>query len=102
MDLKNVSEEKNKMSKYIRELEQKNDDLERTERMIMESVAVKESLLNNAIEKNALLELEIDEKESLQEKLQRLMDETNGKCLVDFDCVYRPDTSRFRKFLKYL
>jgi predicted nucleic acid-binding Zn-ribbon protein len=41
--------------KYIRELEQKNDDLERSHRVIKKSVAEFESKLNSAIECNALL-----------------------------------------------
>lgn len=60
---------------YIRELEQKNDDLERAHRIVTESVVGIETMLNAAYEKNALLEMEVDEKELLQVKLQRLMDE---------------------------
>lgn len=63
---------------YIRELEQKNDDLERANRIVSESVEGIETMLNLAYEKNALLEMEIDEKEAMQVKLQRLMDETRG------------------------
>lgn len=66
------------MQSYIRELEQKNDDLERAERMITESVAAVEASLHTALEKNALLESEVDEKENLKEKVQRLVDETKG------------------------
>lgn len=47
--------------------------------MVTESVAGFESMLNQAYEKNALLEMEVDEKEALQVKLQRLMDETRGE-----------------------
>lgn len=68
------------MSRYIRELEQKNDDLERSERAIGESIQAIEAALNLAIEKNAMLESEVDEKETLKEKLQRLADETRGGC----------------------
>lgn len=39
-------------------------------------------MLNQAYEKNALLEMEVDEKEVLQVKLQRLVDETRGKFLI--------------------
>lgn len=67
------------MAKYIRDLEQKNDDLERSRRIIEESIAGFEAALNSAIERNAMLESEIDEKENLKEKLQRLADETRGK-----------------------
>lgn len=59
-------------------MEQINDDLERAQRVVTESVAGFEGMLNQAYEKNALLEMEVDEKEVLQVKLQRLMDETRG------------------------
>lgn len=68
--------EKDNMKAYLRELEQKNDDLERAHRILSESIAGLETMLDKAYEKNALLEMEADEKEALQEKLQRLMDET--------------------------
>lgn len=71
--------EKESLKCYIRELEQKNDDLERAHRIVSESVAGIEQMLNQAYEKNALLEMEIDEKELLKVKLQRLMDETRGE-----------------------
>lgn len=64
-----------KLKKYVTQLEQKNDDLERTNRVVAESVNSFEMMLNQAYEKNALLESEVDEKEKLQIKLQRLMDE---------------------------
>jgi nuclear distribution protein NudE len=67
--------ERDSLKNYIRELEQKNDDLERTNRVVSESVAGFEAMLNQAYEKNAMLEMEIDEKEQLQINLQRLMDE---------------------------
>lgn len=68
------------MKDYLRRLEQKHDDLERAHRILKESFNDFERMLNKAYEKNALLELEVDEKEVLQEKLQRLMDETRGMC----------------------
>lgn len=67
------------MKAYIRELEQKNDDLERTNRVVSESVTGFEAMLNQAYEKNAMLEMEIDEKEQMQINLQRLMDEARGE-----------------------
>ncbi|KAG4073990.1 hypothetical protein HA402_014195 [Bradysia odoriphaga] len=71
-----ICEEKDRLKVYTRELEQVNDDLERAHRVVTESVAGFEAMLNQAYEKNALLEIEVDEKELLQVKLQRLMDET--------------------------
>jgi nuclear distribution protein NudE len=73
------------MKAYIRELEQKNDDLERTNRVVSESVAGFEAMLNQAYEKNAMLEMEMDEKEQLQVNLQRLMDEARGKLCIKFN-----------------
>lgn len=35
--------------------------------------------MNDAIERNALLEVELDEKEGLQAMVQRLKDEISGK-----------------------
>ncbi|XKL67062.1 hypothetical protein PGB90_010482 [Kerria lacca] len=62
--------------KYIRELEQKNDDLERSQRATYMSLAEFEVKLNSAIERNVLLESELDEKENLKAMVQRLKDET--------------------------
>ncbi|GBP68517.1 Nuclear distribution protein nudE-like 1 [Eumeta japonica] len=67
--------DKDKQSIYIRELEQKNDDLERGQRVISESVSYIEALLNQAYERNAVLESEVDEVENLRVKLQRATDE---------------------------
>uniref|UniRef100_A0A1B6CEM2 NUDE domain-containing protein n=2 Tax=Clastoptera arizonana TaxID=38151 RepID=A0A1B6CEM2_9HEMI len=62
--------------KYIRELEQKNDDLERAHRAMYVSLGEFESKLNASIERNVLLESELDEKETLKVLVQRLKDET--------------------------
>lgn len=70
-----LNSERESLRSYVRELEQKNDDLERTNRVVSESVAGFEAMLNQAYEKNAMLEMEIDEKEQMQINLQRLMDE---------------------------
>lgn len=74
-DVGSLQTEQTKLKKYVTQLEQKNDDLERTNRVVAESVNSFEMMLNQAYEKNALLESEVDEKEKLQIKLQRLMDE---------------------------
>jgi hypothetical protein len=63
------------MQRYIRELEQKNDDLERNYRCAMFSLDEFESKLEHAVERNALLESELDEKNQLAETVQRLRDE---------------------------
>ncbi|KAG5678120.1 hypothetical protein PVAND_007819 [Polypedilum vanderplanki] len=73
--LSQLMEERDSLKIYIRELEQKNDDLERTNRVVSESVSGFEAMLNQAYEKNAILEMEVDDKEQLQVNLQRLMDE---------------------------
>ncbi|KAF5271222.1 hypothetical protein FQA39_LY08229 [Lamprigera yunnana] len=75
-DIDIFKEEKENLSKYVRELEQKNDDLERAQRVVAETVGAIEVSLNSALERNAILESEVDEKECLKEKLQRLADET--------------------------
>ncbi|CAH0385914.1 unnamed protein product [Bemisia tabaci] len=62
--------------KFIRELEQKNDDLERLQRATHVSLGEFEAKMNSAIERNVLLELELDEKENLKAMVQRLKDET--------------------------
>ncbi|BET02741.1 Hypothetical protein NTJ_15559 [Nesidiocoris tenuis] len=59
----------------IRELEQKNDDLERSQRALFTSLAEFETKLNDALERNVLLESELDEKETLKAMVQRLKDE---------------------------
>jgi len=67
---------KEKLHKYVRELEQQNDDLERAKRSTMASLEDFEGRLNIAIERNAFLESELDEKENMKGVVQRLKDET--------------------------
>ncbi|CAH2037449.1 unnamed protein product, partial [Iphiclides podalirius] len=74
-ELQALKIEKEKQATYIREIEQKNDDLERGQRVITESVSCIEALLNQAYERNAVLESEVDEIENLRVKLQRATDE---------------------------
>lgn len=48
-----------------------------------------ETKMNDAIERNALLEVELDEKESLQAMVQRLKDEISGKPIsYMLICIY--------------
>lgn len=77
--LETVKKELDSRKDYMRQLEQKNDDLERAHRILNESIVDFEKMLDKAYEKNAILEMEVDEKEVLREKLQRLMDETRGE-----------------------
>ncbi|KAG8558245.1 hypothetical protein GDO81_016928 [Engystomops pustulosus] len=67
---------RDQLQKYIRELEQANDDLERAKRATIISLEDFEQRLNQAIERNAFLESELDEKENHLECIQRLKDET--------------------------
>ncbi|XP_050316132.1 nuclear distribution protein nudE-like 1-A isoform X2 [Anthonomus grandis grandis] len=67
--------DKEQLHRKIIEVEKKNDELEGSRRIIEESMAGFEQALNSALEKNAILENEVDEKECLKEKLQRLADE---------------------------
>uniref|UniRef100_A0ABD2VYX1 NUDE domain-containing protein n=1 Tax=Trichogramma kaykai TaxID=54128 RepID=A0ABD2VYX1_9HYME len=72
----------NQLLKYVRELEQKNDDLERAHRVSKVTEEEMEAKFNSAIEKTALLESELDEKETLRATIQRLKDEIRGKLII--------------------
>uniref|UniRef100_A0A0S7EMA9 NDL1B n=1 Tax=Poeciliopsis prolifica TaxID=188132 RepID=A0A0S7EMA9_9TELE len=74
-DLGQTRSIKEQLHKYVRELEQSNDDLERAKRATIVSLENFEQRLNQAIERNAFLESELDEKENLLESVQRLKDE---------------------------
>ncbi|CAN8003182.1 unnamed protein product, partial [Ixodes hexagonus] len=76
VQLADVTASREEMHRYIRELEQSNDDLERAKRATVASLEEFESKLNLAIERNAFLENELDEKEALGFMVQRLKDET--------------------------
>lgn len=81
--------------KYIRELEQKNDDLERAHRINRVTEEEIEAKLNSAIEKNALLESELDEKEGLKVIVQRLMDEIRDlKQEIQVQERHQPDNDK--------
>ena len=67
---------KEEMQKYIRELEQKNDNLEQTTRCAMFSLGEFEAKMNEALEQNAILHSEMEAKDDLAETVQRLRDET--------------------------
>lgn len=86
--LEKIKIERDSEKEYMRQLEQKNDDLERAHRILNESIVDFERMLDKAYEKNALLEMEVDEKEVLQEKLQRLMDETRGNVWGFFGSMF--------------
>lgn len=77
-EIDELKAEKQDYINKIIELENCNDDLERSRRIIEESMAGFEQALNSALEKNAMLENEVDEKEHLRENLQRLADEVRG------------------------
>ncbi|XP_068193833.1 nuclear distribution protein nudE homolog 1 isoform X2 [Antennarius striatus] len=74
-DLEQTTAIRDQFHKYIRELEQANDDLERTKRATIMSLEDFEQRMNQVIERNAFLESELDEKENLLESVQRLKDE---------------------------
>lgn len=75
-ELEKVKNERDEMQRYIRDLEQSNDDLDRAKREAVVSLEDFEKRLNDAIERNAMLENELDEKDILQAHVQRLKDET--------------------------
>ncbi|XP_029582782.1 nuclear distribution protein nudE homolog 1-like isoform X1 [Salmo trutta] len=74
-DLAETTAIRDQLHKYIRELEQANDDLERSKRATIMSLEDFEQRMNHVIERNAFLESELDEKENLLESVQRLKDE---------------------------
>ncbi|XP_077384543.1 nuclear distribution protein nudE-like 1-B isoform X2 [Festucalex cinctus] len=74
-DLGRTQSVKEQLHKSVRKLEQANDDLERAKRATIVSLEDFEGRLNQAIERNAFLESELDEKESLLVSVQRLKDE---------------------------
>nr|XP_057904566.1 nuclear distribution protein nudE homolog 1-like [Doryrhamphus excisus]XP_057904567.1 nuclear distribution protein nudE homolog 1-like [Doryrhamphus excisus]XP_057904568.1 nuclear distribution protein nudE homolog 1-like [Doryrhamphus excisus] len=74
-ELAEATSVRDQLHKYIRELEQANDDLERTKRATIMSLDDFELRMNQVIERNAFLESELDEKENLLESVQRLKDE---------------------------
>nr|XP_033501564.1 nuclear distribution protein nudE homolog 1 [Epinephelus lanceolatus] len=74
-DLAETTAVRDQLHKYIRELEQANDDLERTKRATIMSLEDFEQRMNHVIERNAFLESELDEKETLLVSVQRLKDE---------------------------
>ncbi|KAK2577167.1 hypothetical protein KPH14_003324 [Odynerus spinipes] len=83
------------LMKYIRELEQKNDDLERAHRVNRVTEEEIEAKFNLAIEKNALLESELDEKEGLKVIVQRLMDEIRDlKQEIQVQERHQPDNDK--------
>merc|ERR1712156_560799 len=75
-ELAEIKAIKDQLNKYIRELEQQNDDLERAKRSTLASLEDFEGRMNSAIERNAFLESELDEKEALKAAVQRMKDET--------------------------
>ena len=75
-ELVEIKSIKDELHKYVRQLEQQNDDLERAKRSTLASLEDFEVKMNATIERNAFLESELDEKESLKAAVQRLKDET--------------------------
>jgi len=67
--------QRDSLVKYVRDLEQTNDDLERAKRAAVVSLEDFETRLNQAIERNAFLESELDDKEAMAITVQRLKDE---------------------------
>lgn len=73
-----LSKDFESLKEHTRKMEQKNDDIERSNRILSATVDDLESMLNQAYEKNEFLELEVEDKESLSEKHQRVLDELRG------------------------
>lgn len=73
-----LRDENDQLREHTRKVEQKNDDLERANRVVSATVTDLETMLNQAYEKNEFLELEVEDKESLSVKHQRVLDELRG------------------------
>ncbi|XP_019754161.1 nuclear distribution protein nudE-like 1-A isoform X2 [Dendroctonus ponderosae] len=101
-EIDQLKAEKQDLISKIIELENCNDDLERSRRIIEESMAGFEQALNSALEKNAMLENEVDEKERLREKLQRLADEVRDlkQELLVKEKERAPDNERYMNGFK--
>ncbi|XP_068244804.1 nuclear distribution protein nudE homolog 1-like isoform X2 [Palaemon carinicauda] len=97
VELNEIKTIKEDLTRYIRELEQANDDLERAKRATVTSLEDFETRLNLAIERNAFLESELDEKEALKVMVQRLKDEARDLrqelCVKEKDDV-EPDNDK--------
>ena len=61
---------------YVRELEMSNDSLENSKRQTISTLEDFEQRLNHALERNAYLESELEEKDQLNATIQRLKDES--------------------------
>lgn len=83
-----MTKEYEQLREHTREVEQKNDDLERANRVIGATVSDLETMLNQAYEKNEFLELEVEDKESLTVKHQRVLDELRGKRIFFFETIF--------------
>lgn len=77
-----LKDENDQLREHTRKVEQKNDDLERANRVVSATVTDLETMLNQAYEKNEFLELEVEDKESLSVRHQRVLDELRGKLIV--------------------
>ena len=74
-DLTQIKGRNEYLEKNVRQLEQQNDDLEREKRINLASLEDLQGQLNAAVERNAFLESELEEKFCLKMSFQRLKDE---------------------------
>ncbi|CAG9537235.1 unnamed protein product [Cercopithifilaria johnstoni] len=74
-ELQELRVEKENLMSAVHKLEQKNDDLERELRITCETLKDTEKKLNEELEMRALLTTELDSKEDLKVRCQRLEDE---------------------------
>jgi len=75
-EISSFKKQVDELKRYVRELEQKNDDLEKAYRAAQASIDDFEAKLNGVLERNVILESELDEKENLKAMVQRMRDET--------------------------
>ncbi|GJJ09532.1 hypothetical protein Clacol_003755 [Clathrus columnatus] len=82
-EIDTLRQQHQKYKVQLRELEIGNDDLERNERAVLSSLADVETKYSRVLEEKILLEQELLDKASLEEKTQRLKDELRGKVLFN-------------------
>ncbi|KAL1488901.1 hypothetical protein ABEB36_014690 [Hypothenemus hampei] len=101
-EIDSLKNEKKQLLKRIVELEKCNDDLEQSKRILEGTMADFKQSLNTALEQNALLADEVDEKEGLQEKLKRAADEARDlkQELEIREKKSAPDNERFMNGFK--
>jgi chromosome segregation ATPase len=85
---------------YIRELEQRNDEFERSTRIMHATIEDLETKLNSAIERNAFIESELDEKETLKTAVILTLVQVQQQFLIFFVNSGSTAEGRVPRFLR--